>query len=78
MGVTGKGIAMFKNNVGAIDRVIRAIIGVVLIAVFFMSAHTTWVWVGLIVGLILLFTAVISTCPIYSALGLSTNKNKEG
>ena len=69
---------MFKNNVGSIDRILRAIIGVVLIAVFFMYAHTTWVWVGLIVGLVLLFTSVVSTCPIYMALGLRTNKNTEG
>jgi len=65
---------MFKNNVGSLDRVVRAVIGVVLIGVFFMYAHTTLVWVGLIVGLVLLFTAVMSTCPIYSVLGLNTNK----
>ncbi len=68
---------MFKNNVGGIDRIIRAIIGVVLIAVFFMYAHTTWTWVGLIVGLVLLFTAVMSSCPIYTVLGLRTNKQDD-
>jgi len=63
---------MFKNNVGTIDRVLRAIIGVILIAAFFMYAHTVWVWVGLIVGLILLATALMSSCPLYSIFGLST------
>jgi ABC-type polysaccharide/polyol phosphate export permease len=65
---------MFKNNVGAADRIIRAVLGVVLIAVFFMYPDMAWKWVALIVGLILLFTAVISSCVIYSILGIRTNK----
>lgn len=68
---------MFKTNVGSADRVIRAIIGVALIVAFFMYAHTFWMWVGLIVGLILLYTATASTCPIYSALGMRTTKHKQ-
>jgi len=71
-----KGIEMFKLNVGSADRVIRAIIGIVLIAAFFMypSLGATGKWIALIVGLILLFTAVMSSCPIYRILGMSTRK----
>lgn len=66
---------MFKNNVGGADRVIRAVLGVVLVAVFFMYPDLgTWKWVSLIVGLVLLFTAVMSSCLIYSILGMRTNK----
>ncbi len=66
---------MFKNNVGPIDRVIRAILGVALIVIYFMYPALAWKWVALVAGLILLFTAVMSTCFIYSVLGFRTNKD---
>ncbi|MBZ0128407.1 MAG: DUF2892 domain-containing protein [Rhodobacteraceae bacterium] len=68
---------MFKNNVGSADRVIRAILGIVLVAVFFMQPDLAWKWVVLFVGLILLFTSVMSTCFIYTVLGKSTNKSTD-
>ncbi len=68
---------MFKNNVGSADRIIRALAGIALVAVYFMYPDLAWKWVALIVGLILLFTSVMSTCMIYSVLGMSTNKNKD-
>ena len=68
---------MFRNNVGGADRIIRALIGVALIAVFFMYPDMAWKWVSLIVGLILLFTSVMSSCMIYSVLGMSTNKSED-
>ena len=68
---------MFRNNVGGADRIIRALIGVALIAVFFMYPDMAWKWVSLIVGLILLFTSVMSSCMIYSVLGMSTNKSDD-
>lgn len=68
---------MFRNNVGGVDRIVRAIIGVALIAAFFMYPDMTWKYVSLIIGLILLFTSVMSSCMIYSVLGMSTNKGSE-
>ena len=66
---------MFRNNVGGADRIVRAIIGVALIAAFFMYPDlANWKWVALIVGLILLFTSVMSSCMIYSVLGMTTRK----
>ncbi len=68
---------MFRNNVGGADRIVRAIIGVALIAVFFVYPDMAWKWVSLIIGLIVLFTSVMSSCMIYSVLGMSTNKSAE-
>lgn len=65
---------MFKTNVGAIDRVIRAVLGVVLVAVFFLYPEAGWKWAAMLIGLVLLFTAVMSSCAIYRILGISTNK----
>jgi hypothetical protein len=65
--------ASMQTNVGAIDRIMRLIVGVLLIAyaipVGFPS--TGWNWIGWI-GVIPILTAAFSRCPLYSALGIST------
>lgn len=62
---------MFKNNVGSLDRIIRIILGLALIGAFFMFPESPWRMVFLI-GIIPLATALISSCPIYTILGLSS------
>lgn len=56
-------------NVGSIDRVLRIILGLVLLAAGYY--YKTW-W-GLI-GLLPLLTAFIRFCPAYTLLGLNTCK----
>ena len=62
---------MFKTNVGGIDRVLRIIVGLALLAAFFLYPDASWRYWTLI-GIIPLATGLLSTCPIYSILGLST------
>lgn len=62
---------MLAKNVGAVDRVVRLIIGVALLAFFFLMPDHPWRWVGL-VGVIPLLTALVGSCPLYSIFGLST------
>ncbi len=56
------------QNVGTIDRVVRVVIGVVLIALVFVGPQTPWGWIGVIP----LATALIGFCPAYKLFGLST------
>jgi hypothetical protein len=62
-----------KINVGTIDRVVRVLVGLVLIAFAFglVWPATGWNWVGWI-GIIPLVTGAVGSCPLYSVLGLST------
>ncbi len=62
---------MFKNNVGNLDRIIRVVLGVVLIGAFFVFPDTPYRWL-LLIGIIPLGTALIASCPIYSIFGLSS------
>ena len=62
---------MFKTNVGGIDRVLRIVAGLVLLAMFFIYPDASWRWFTLI-GIVPLFTGLFSTCPLYSIIGLST------
>ena len=59
-----------KLNVGSADKVIRIVLGIVLLALIFVLEGNAR-WLGLI-GLIPLGTALINWCPIYAVLGLST------
>ena len=60
-------------NVGILDRAIRIIIGVLLIAyaIPFGFPSTGWNWVGWI-GIVPIVTAVLGYCPAYSVLGFSS------
>ena len=62
---------MLKKNVGGIDRILRIVVGLALIAGFFLNADASWRWLYLI-GIVPLATGLLSTCPLYSILGLST------
>ena len=59
-----------SKNVGSIDRVLRVIIGVALLAFAFYSG-SAYAWIGYI-GVVPLLTALIGNCPLYSILGVST------
>ncbi len=56
-----------EANVGSTDRIVRAVLGLVIIGVGI--AYGSW-W-GLI-GVVALATAAISFCPAYRLLGMST------
>ncbi len=60
-------------NVGTVDRILRVIVGLVLIAfaLGYIWPGTGWNWVGWI-GLVPILTALFGACPAYSVLGLST------
>jgi hypothetical protein len=64
---------VMARNVGSVDRILRIIFGMVLIAyaIPIGFSQTGWNWVGWI-GVVPILTAVFSTCPAYSILGIST------
>ena len=63
---------MFATNVGGFDRILRIVVGLALIVWFFVDQGTGfWHWAKLI-GIVPLATGLMSSCPLYSILGLST------
>lgn len=57
-----------KMNVGTLDRVVRVAAGLILIALALTGTIGLWGWIGVVP----LVTGALSTCPLYSILGLST------
>lgn len=55
------------KNVGSIDRILRVVIGALLILGALMG-YGWWMWIGVIP----LATGLMSTCPLYSIFGFST------
>ena len=58
------------KNVGSLDRGIRVALGLGLLSLLFIRQDNSR-WFGL-VGLIPLFTAYLSWCPLYTILGVNT------
>ena len=59
-----------KANVGSLDRALRIIAGVILIALTLMNVIGPWGWLGLIA----IDTGVLRYCGAYALLGISTCK----
>jgi hypothetical protein len=60
-----------KVNVGGVDRILRIIVGLVLIGLAMTGTIGIWGWIGLI----LLATGLFSFCPAYGLMGIKTCKN---
>ena len=62
-----------KPNMGTLDRTIRAIVGIALIALWsFDLLQGVPAIIALAVGVVLLLTALLRWCPPYSLLGINT------
>lgn len=61
-----------NRNIGNADRLIRILVGIALLSLFFLLEGNAR-WLGLI-GVVLIGTASISFCPVYRLLGLSTRE----
>ncbi len=63
------------RNMGNVDRAVRVVLGIILIALVFVGPKTPWGWLGLIP----LATAIFGYCPPYAIFGINTcGKDKSG
>lgn len=63
---------MMQANVGGIDKTIRIIAGVVLVALAATGVIGWWGWLGVVP----LLTGSLNFCPLYPLLGINTCKVK--
>ena len=56
------------KNVGSLDRALRVIVGIALVAIVFVGPKTPWGWIGLVP----LVTAALGWCPLYTLIGVRT------
>jgi len=65
-----------KKNMGSADRVIRILVAVAVIALYFgnLISGTTAIILLVLAGVFIL-TSFMSFCPLYLPFGISTRKN---
>lgn len=61
-----------KVNVGGIDKVLRIVAGLALVAWALFLGGPVWAWIGVVP----LATGLINFCPAYALLGINTCKIK--
>lgn len=62
-----------EKNIGNVDKAVRILVGLVLLALVFVGPQTPIGWLGVPVILIALF----GWCPLYKVLGVSSCKKCE-
>ncbi len=55
------------KNIGLIDRLLRAVVGIALVA-WALTSGPGWAWIGVVP----LLTSAVSFCPAYALLGIRT------
>lgn len=59
---------ILPRNEHNVERVLRILLGVGLLAIAFVGPKTPWGYLGIIP----LFTGFVGSCPLYTVLGIST------
>ncbi len=64
-----------QKNMGSADRVLRVLVALV-VGVLILTGSLTgvWAWVLGVLAVVFLATSTVSVCPLYTALGVRTNK----
>lgn len=55
-------------NEGKWDRILRVVVGLLVISLVFVGPQTSWGWLGLIP----LITGLVGFCPLYRIVGFNT------
>jgi hypothetical protein len=62
-------------NVGSADRIVRVVVGLILLALgIFAMAGGAWKWVLIVVGLVALITGLAGRCGLYVPFKINTCK----
>jgi hypothetical protein len=57
-----------KLNEGSVDRILRVLVGIVVLSLAFIGPKTPWAYLGIVP----LLTGAIGFCPLYAILGVNT------
>lgn len=59
-----------QTNEAGLERVLRVVVGAVLLALVFVGPRTPWGWLGLLP----LLTGLVGFCPLYRLVGIDTRR----
>lgn len=64
---------ILPRNEHAVERAVRVVIGIGLLAIAFVGPKTPWGYLGIIP----LLTGLVGSCPVYTVFGFSTCPMKD-
>lgn len=68
-----------KKNMGTADRVIRAVVALIVAYLIYAGTLTgTWAIVAGIAAGVFFLTSIVSFCPMYTLFGMSTCRTQTG
>ncbi|MFZ3383775.1 MAG: DUF2892 domain-containing protein [Candidatus Methanoperedens sp.] len=67
-----------EKNVGTIDRIVRVVIGIILLyAAATGMVSGIWMYVAGILGIVMLAAAALAYCPLYPAMKINTTSKSK-
>lgn len=69
--------SLFPRNEHNVERVVRVVAGIALLSLLVIGPVPGWGLVGLL-GLVLIATGALGSCPIYTMFGFSTRPKDAG
>jgi len=59
---------LFPRNEHTVERIIRVMVGLAILTLFFVGPRSPWA----LLGLVPLLTGALGSCPLYTLFGIST------
>ncbi len=67
-----------KKNMGNVDRVIRILLAIVFVSLYYTGVLTGWLGLGLVIlAAVFVLTSFVSFCPIYAIVGIDSCPTKK-
>ena len=67
-----------KHNIGTLDRAIRVLVGIAALASWYLGlVEGTLGIIALVVGVVMIATAVLRWCPPYALFNINTGASKD-
>ena len=60
-----------KKNIGNVERIVRVVLGIVVVSLAFVGPRSSWAFLGIIP----IVTGLIGYCPPYALLGIDTTSS---
>ncbi len=62
-----------KKNMGNVDRVIRILLAILFVSLYYTGVLTGWLGIGLVIlAAVFVLTSFVSFCPIYAMVGIDS------
>jgi len=67
-----------KKNMGSVDKIVRFIIAALFVILYISGVVTGTIGIILLVlAAVFVLTSLVSFCPLYTLIGMNTNKDTE-